>query len=71
MGVVLSSTIIFSLASKLAEYSTLKSKQRHTVNTLSNYLRKAGADHKLILATSLQVKEGLRSLEESSWRFFP
>ena len=67
MGVVLSSTIIFSLASKLAEYSTLKSKQRRTVNTLSNYLCKAGVDHKLVLATSLQVRERLRSLEESSF----
>ena len=37
------------------------------MNTLSNYLRKAGVDHKLILAPSLQVRERLRSLEELSF----
>ena len=37
------------------------------MNTLSNYLRKAGVDHKLVLATSLQVRERLRSLEGSSF----
>ncbi len=52
------------LTSRLVEYCILKSKQRHTVNMLSNYLRKAGIDHKLGMATSLQVRERLRSLEE-------
>ncbi len=67
VGVVLSSTISPRCTAKLAEYSPLKSKQRHTVNTWSNYLRKVGVDHKLVVSISLQVRERLRSLEESSF----
>ena len=61
VGVALSSSLSSRLTSKLAGSSSLKSKHRPTGNSLSDYLRKAGVDHKLVMVTSLQVRKRLRS----------